>query len=101
MASKRWDLCVSHKDKNDKWRSTRVGVVFEGDNGQLNIKIDPGVSVSTPEGVNLTGWEPKEREGSSGGGRGRGENRGGGGGYGPPNTGSDDDIPFAPLRGEI
>lgn len=107
MASKRWDLCVSHKDeKTDKWRSTRVGVVFEGDNGQLNIKIDPGVSVSTPKGVNLTAWEPKERgestRGGGAGGSGRGENRGGGGGgYGPPNTGTDDDIPFAPLRGEI
>lgn len=103
MASKRWDLCVSHKDKNDKWRSTRVGVVFEGDNGQLNIKIDPGVSVSTPDGVNLTAWEPKERGESRGGGGGRRESRRGGNdgaGYGPPNDGSDD-IPFSQLRGEL
>lgn len=100
MTSKRWDLCVSHKDKNDKWRSTRVGVVFEGDNGQLNIKIDPGVSVSTPDGVNLTAWEPKERGESQ---RGSGQRRSsGGGGEGPSNYGNpNDDIPFAPLRGEI
>lgn len=88
MASKRWDLCVSHKDKNDKWRSTRVGVVFEGDNGQLNIKIDPGVSVSTPDGVNLTAWEPKER-GESGQ---RKPQQGRGPSAGYPDD--DSDVPF-------
>ncbi len=92
MTSKRWDLCVSHKDRQDKWRSTKIGVIFEGDKGQLNIKIDPGVSISTPEGVNLTGWEPKEG--------GRGEPRGGGGANRERPSGNagivggDDDIPF-------
>lgn len=98
MASKRWDLCVSHKDKNEKWRSVKVGVIFEGDNGQLQIRIDPGVSVGTPDGVMLTGWLPKERD--ERGGQHRSSGGGGGGGYGPPSTGGDDDIPFAPLRGE-
>lgn len=86
MASKRWDLSLSHKDKQDKWRSTRVGVIFEGDKGQLQIRIDPGVSISTPEGVLLTGWIPKDRDERGG----RGESRGGS----HASSGPDDDIPF-------
>lgn len=99
---KRWDLSVSHKDKNGKWRSSRVGVVFEGDKGQLQIRIDPGVSVSTPDGVLLTGWVPQDGD-SRGGGRGGGRNRdrggmdGDAGGYGGGGGGMDDDIPFGPV----
>lgn len=92
MASKRWDLCVSHKDKNEKWRSVKVGVIFEGDKGQLQIRIDPGVSVGTPDGVMLTGWLPKERDERAGGAR-----SGGSAGYGSGPTGSDqsdDPLPF-------
>ena len=97
MSGQRWDLSASHKDKNGKWRSTRVGVVFEGKKGELQIRIDPGLSVSTPEGVLLTGWLPKEGDSSGprGGGRssggGGGSTGGGGGGY-PDDDG--DSIPF-------
>lgn len=90
MASKRWDLCVSHKDKKtDKWRSNKVGVIFEGDKGKLQVRIDPGVSISTPDGVLCTGWLPKERDERGG----RSESRGGGGGGGGHSS-ADDDIPF-------
>lgn len=96
---KRWDLSVSHKSKDGKWRSSRVGVVFEGDKGQLQIRIDPGVSVSTPEGVLLTGWLPKEGGGSrqqrSGGDTGAYQGDGGGE-YGGGEWGGDD-IPFSPV----
>lgn len=90
MSNRRWDLSVSHKDKSGKWRSSRVGVMFEGDKGQFNIKIDPGVSISTPEGVNLTAWPPKERDGGNGGRRGN-DDQGGGGQYGGDDH---DQIPF-------
>lgn len=63
MSSKRWDLCVGHKDKNDKWRSTKVGVIFEGDKGQLNLKIDPGISIASIDGVTITGWIPRPKDG--------------------------------------
>lgn len=95
--SKRWDLCLSHQDKGGKWRSTKVGVIFEGREGRLNIRIDPGVSISTPEGVLLTGYPPKERDDAPRGGRGGGGYSGGGGSYGggPGATVDDDDsIPF-------
>jgi len=88
---KRWDLSVSHKDKQGNWRSSRVGVIFEGDKGQLQIRIDPGVSVSTPEGVLLTGWIPKPRDGQ---GSGRPQSGGGGGGGGDSYDDGDSGIPF-------
>lgn len=92
MSSQRWDLCVSHKDKkSDKWRSQKVGVIFQGDKGQLNIKIDPGISISSLEGVQITGWLPKEKDGQLGGGRADSGSYGGGG------AGDDDGIPFAPV----
>lgn len=58
----RWDLTVSSKDKHGKWRSNRVGVIFEGKEGRLEIRIDPGVALSTPEGVLVTGYLPRERD---------------------------------------
>lgn len=88
---KRWDLCVSHKDKGGQWRSQKVGVIFEGDKGQLNVKVDPGIAISTPEGVNITGWLPKEDDGRRGGSR-RSNNDDGGGFDAPPPD--DTEIPF-------
>jgi hypothetical protein len=99
MTSKRWDLTVSHKDKNGKWRSQKVGAVFAGDKGQLNIKLDPGISIYQTEGVNITAWEPKEHDGQQRGGGGRGQSSGGG--YDGADTGGGDDgIPFR-QRGNI
>jgi hypothetical protein len=90
MSSKRWDLTVAAKDKSGNWRSNKVGVIFEGDKGQLQIRIDPGVAISSPEGVLVTGWLPKERDdgarnsGPRGGGRAPADDAGQG----------DDSIPF-------
>lgn len=58
----RYDAVLSHKDKNDKTRYTKVGVCFVNDKGGMSIRFDPGVSVSTPEGVWLNLYEPKPRE---------------------------------------
>jgi hypothetical protein len=60
--SKRWDLTVSHKDRGDKYRNTKVGVIFEGDKGELRIRIDPGISISSVDGVYVTGYLPRERD---------------------------------------
>lgn len=58
---RRWDLVVSSKDKNDKTRYTKVGVIFEGEKG-LSVLIDKGVSVSCADGVYINGYVPKPRD---------------------------------------
>lgn len=90
MANRRWDLCVASKGKDGQWRSNKVGVIFEGDGGKLQIKIDPGVSISSPDGVLVTGWLPKERDGEQRRGGGPRESNG-------PGATNDDQIPFAPV----
>lgn len=60
-SNSRWELSVSHKDKTGKNRYCRVGVMFETANG-FSLKIDPGVSISTPEGVSLWANVPRERD---------------------------------------
>lgn len=35
----RYDAVVSRKDKNNKWRSTRIGVAFPGENGRFNVVL--------------------------------------------------------------
>lgn len=35
----RYDAVVSRKDKGGKWRSTRIGVAFPGENGRFNIVL--------------------------------------------------------------
>jgi hypothetical protein len=94
MTSKRWDLTTSHKDRTGKWRSTKIGVVFAGDKGQLNIKLDPGVAIYQTEGVNITAWEPKENDGQRGGRSGGGGSRPGDGGFGDGAMDDGDSIPF-------
>lgn len=88
---KRWDLVSSHKDKGGTWRSTRVGVVFLGDKGELQIRVNPGISVATPEGCLLTGYEPKPRDDQRGNGR-QSQQSGGFDGGGPEDD--QDSIPF-------
>lgn len=68
--SKRWDLVVSSKDKAGKNRYTKVGAIFEKDDGSLSIAIDRGVSISCLEGVFVNGYVPKPREDRGGGGDG-------------------------------
>jgi hypothetical protein len=93
---RRWDLVVSSKDKNDKYRNTKVGAVFEKDDGRLSIALDKGVGIAGGiEGVFITAFVPRERE-QGGGGRSSGAQRSNNhdrGGY-DDSAGSDDDIPF-------
>lgn len=35
----RYDAVVSRKDKGGKWRSTRIGVAFPGENGRFNVVL--------------------------------------------------------------
>lgn len=59
---KRWDLVVSSKDRNDKYRNTKVGAIFEKDDGRLSIALDKGVSITGMDGVFITAFEPRERD---------------------------------------
>jgi hypothetical protein len=35
----RYDAVVSRKDKGGKWRNTRIGVAFPGENGRFNVVL--------------------------------------------------------------
>lgn len=59
---KRFDAVLSSKDKNDKTRYCKVGVCFVSDDGKMSLRFDPGVSVSTPEGVWLNLFEPRPKD---------------------------------------
>lgn len=63
---KRWDLVVSTK-KGERYNNTKVGVVFENDNGSLNIVVDKGISISSPDGTYLNAYIPRPRDESGGG----------------------------------
>lgn len=83
---RRWDLVVSTKDKNDKYRNTKVGAIFEKDDGRLSVALDKGLSITGMDGVFITAFVPREREHGGGG---RGGQRGGAAG------GDDgDNLPF-------
>lgn len=89
MSKKRWDIVISTKDKSGKARFTKVGAMFEGNNGGFSIVIDKGISVSTPEGTFLNAYEPKERDGNA-----RPQQRQEEGAYTRPEHHDDTDIPF-------
>ncbi len=61
---KRWDLVVSSKGKNDRQNYTKVGAVFEKDDGSLSLAIDRGVSITCLDGVFVNGYIPKPRDNS-------------------------------------
>lgn len=67
-----YELKIKHKDAK---YGTRVGAAWRTQDGNgVNIRLDPGVSVSTPEGVFLTLWpfeskEDREARFSGGGGQ--------------------------------
>jgi hypothetical protein len=88
---RRWDLVSTYKDRDDKSRYTKVGVVFEDDKGNLSILVNPGIYVGTGQGIYLNGYVPKEKEQQRGGGARRQEQ---GGGYDGGGGSVDDDIPF-------
>lgn len=93
---KRWDLVVSSKSKDEKYRNTRVGAVFQKDDGRLSIALDKGVSITGMDGVFITAFVPRERE--QGGGERRGGAREPAGGAFEGAGSTDYDIPFAPAE---
>lgn len=56
-----FDVAVSRK-VGEKWHSTRVGAAWKNDNGAIAVKIDPGISIATLEGVNVMLWPAKQKE---------------------------------------
>lgn len=62
MAGKTPDYELKIKHKDAKY-GTRVGVAWRTQDGSgVNIRLDPGVSVSTPDGVFLTLWPFESKE---------------------------------------
>ena len=86
------DYEVKIKARDGKY-GARVGAAWTNKAGGINIRLEPGVSVSTPEGVDLTLWPWREREDSprkaDGGGAGGGRNA-----PMPTDDFGDDQIPF-------
>lgn len=78
---KRLDVTLSTKDKQGKWRYTKVGSAFVRDDGSIGLVLDTGISVSTPDGTFLNLREPFKRDDAPRG----GVERSGAGG---------DDLPF-------
>lgn len=69
MARKVIQVSSQYTDKQGakKWRNVNVGSAFVYDNGDIKLMIDPGVSISCPEGVSVTLKEPlPPREGGGG-----------------------------------
>ena len=67
-----YEIKIKHKDAK---YGVRVGAAWRTKDGSgVNLKLDPGISVSTPDGVFLTLWpfeskEDREQRFAGGGGR--------------------------------
>ncbi len=70
---KRLEVLMNTKDKSGKTRYTKVGSAFVRDDGSISISIDPGVSISTPEGTWCNLKEPLPPRGQQGSSQGGGE----------------------------
>jgi hypothetical protein len=60
-----FDVVVKSKGRNDKWKFTNVGYATKSEyNGeeQVDIYLDKGVSVSSPEGVFISIKKRKPRD---------------------------------------
>lgn len=101
---KRYVIQVSSKyttkSGEERWRNCNVGSAFERDNGEWSLTIDPGVSISSVEGVRITLREPFDRDAPR---RGGGNGQRGGQHQAPQTSGGydggggfqdDDQIPF-------
>jgi hypothetical protein len=75
-----YEIKIKHKDAK---YGVRVGAAWRTKDGSgVNLKLDPGISVSTPDGVFLTLWpfeskEDREQRFAGGGGRAAAAPRGG------------------------
>lgn len=60
----RYDAVISRKDKNGKWRSTKIGAAFPKD-GRINIVLD-ALPMPNAEGQAwITLFEPKPKDGEA------------------------------------
>lgn len=70
MARKVIQVSSKYTDKQtgaEKWRNANVGTAFIYENGDISLMIDPGVSISCPDGVRITLKDPlPKREGGGG-----------------------------------
>lgn len=94
----RYDVVTSRKDKDGKWRSTRIGAAFPAKDGKdgFNIVLD---ALPMPNGdgqawLTLFAFKPKE-DAEHHDQRQPAEKRGAAG-RSNPNADMDDNIPFAP-----
>lgn len=80
----RYDAVVSRKDKSGKWRSTRIGVAFPGENGRFNVVLSALPLTGGDGQAYITLFPAEEKDNQSQGSAPRG------------NDALDDQIPFAP-----
>lgn len=58
----RYDVVTSRKDKDGKWRNTKIGAAFPQDGGRISIVLD-ALPISIWEGqVRMTLFEAKPKE---------------------------------------
>lgn len=58
----RYDVLTSRKDKDGKWRNTKIGAAFPKDGGRIDIVLD-ALPVSIYEGqVRMTLFEAKPKD---------------------------------------
>ncbi len=58
----RYDVVTSRKDKDGKWRNTKIGAAFPQDDGRISIVLD-ALPISIWEGqVRMTLFEAKPKD---------------------------------------
>jgi len=82
--TERYDAVVSRKDKGGKWRSTRIGVAFPGENGRFNVVLSALPLTGSDGQAYITLFPAEARDSQSQGSAPRG------------NDALDDQIPFTP-----
>jgi len=50
------------KDGTKKWRNVTVGSAWVKDDGSVSILLDPGISISSSEGVRINIRDPYDRD---------------------------------------
>jgi hypothetical protein len=86
--TERYDAVTSRKDKTGKWRSTRIGVAFPGENGRFNVVLSALPLTGSDGQAYITLFPAEAKDTNKGNEAPRSQSSGG--------TGFNDDIPFAP-----
>lgn len=81
--TERYDAVVSRKDRGGKWRSTRIGAAFPGENGRINVVLSALPLTGSDGQAQITLFPAETKENQSQGSAPRGNDM-------------NDDIPFAP-----